>query len=177
MNQILTFMSAIVTSAITAIVALKVTQSNEGAQMKKFKLDFYTSERRIIQDKLQMVLQTILKVAGYYSFTSSFIDEVTKLDVANYHGRYQKHQEEMNDILSIIVVYIPNNTKLIKMVNEIFGQMNLIWGSQMNLLQSQDNNVKLGYKEDVLQNSQTLAGLINQLISEVDFLSSKIQAN
>lgn len=119
----------------------------------------------------------ILKAAEYYSFTSSFIDEVTKLDVANYHGRYQKHQEEMNSILSIIVVYVPNNTKLIGIVNEILGQMNLIWGGQMNLLQYQDNNVKTEYKNDVLQNSQILSGLINQLIGEVDLLSPKIKTN
>lgn len=172
--QIIGSVGLILAAAINAAVTLQMSKRSEYFQIQKLTQEIYISELKTTRDKLQIILQSILKISEYYTFTSSFIDEVTKINITEYHQRYQKHLEEKNVILSIVTVYIQNNSNLTSVINEISSQMNLIWGAQMSVIQSQNKEVIMMHKSEILKYSGKLSELVNKFITEVGELAPKV---
>lgn len=186
------FVGSICVVGGTIFAVMHTCKSNFKIAERKNQNESNLAKLRTSQEKLELILDGILKIKALYTFTDSFINEV-KYDnsknsslgnfMVDYHTNYQNNKLEICKVLAVSQVYFTKNEHLHDLIEQTISKMNMYWGSSMNVLQciqsgsttSIEDNKTIGrHRGEVIKYADEISNLVNNISKEVGKISIEI---
>ena len=93
----------------------------------------YKNELSVERAKLDVLHRILSKIALENSQTMSYMQSSARLEVSAFRERYLENCDRLHEAMSIVDI---NYTQMGSAIREIYGQSNVFWGYQENLLQT-----------------------------------------
>jgi hypothetical protein len=180
-------------AAITVMVGFLAAWLNSRAQVNSARINAEKDKtlqlneirsRRVEKEaetklsELEKMYSTLLAIALENSKTMSYMQSSKNLDIEIFRERYLSNCSELHEIQAKIAIRFP---RMIEETNKIYGQANVFWGNQENLLRTDIKNNPDGYQslcDKIHDVSYEISDLTNSLkskiVEEAEFIQNKL---
>ncbi|MDE1716250.1 hypothetical protein PWG14_27675 [Chromobacterium amazonense] len=132
-----TALAAFVTAKITTGIQLDIARLNaeKDVKLQKDRLhdDRLKNELVVEREKLDILHRTLSRIQLENSQTMSYFQSQSNMNVESFRARYLDNCERFHESMAIVDIYYP---KMRDDLYHIYGQMNIFWGNQENLLRT-----------------------------------------
>jgi hypothetical protein len=136
-GAVVTALAAFVTAKITTGIQLDIARLNaeKDVKLQKDRLcdDRLRNELVLEREKLDVLHRTLSRIQLENSQTMSYFQSQSNMDVESFRVRYLDNCERFHESMAIVDIYYPN---MREDLYHIYGQMNIFWGNQENLLRT-----------------------------------------
>jgi hypothetical protein len=164
-------LAAYITAKITTRAQLQIAQLNAekdiSLQLDRLHEDRSRQERELERSKLDTLHRTLSRVALENSQTMSYMQSDEGLSVADFRKRYLDNCDRLHEALAIVDIYYPQMGKSLR---EVYGQSNVFWGSQENLLRIDIKMNREGWQatlSEVLKAGEAIGTRARQLKDDI----------
>lgn len=163
--------AAYVTAKITTGTQLNIARLNaeKDITLQRDRLldDRFKNELSIERGKLDVLHRILSRIELENSQTMSYIQSDSNLGVEGFRTRYLENCERLHEALAIADIYYP---KMSDRLRQIYGQSNIFWGNQENLLRTDIKTNREGWQSllsKVLEASDAISTRARQLKGEI----------
>lgn len=175
--------------ALAAYVTAKITSGTQLAIAKLSAEKDITLQRDRLQDervkdalsiernKLDILHRTLSRISLENSQTMSYMQSDSNLSITDFRVRYLDNCDHLHEAMAIVDIYYPKMSDSLK---KIYGQSNIFWGTQENLLRTDIKANPSGWKSilsEVLKAGESIQTLTRQLKEEVAYRAKELTAN
>lgn len=129
--------AAYVTAKITTRTQLDIARlsAEKDITLQRERLfdDRMRNELSVERGKLDSLHRILSRIALENSQTMSYFQSDSNMGVDGFRGRYLENCERLHEAMAITDIYYP---KMSDSLRQIYGQTNIFWGNQENLLRT-----------------------------------------
>lgn len=129
--------AAYITAKVTTKAQLNIAQLNTDKDIRlqwdRLKDDRVRSETSIERCKLDILHRTLSRIALENSQTMSYMQSEANFSIEKFRARFLDNCERLHEAMAIVDIYYPKMSNALK---QIYGQSNIFWGYQENLLRT-----------------------------------------
>lgn len=163
--------AAYITAKVTTNAQLKIAKLNAKKeitlQLDRLYEDRAQRELEVERGKLDILHRTLSRIALENSQTMSYMQSDEGLTVERFRKRYLDNCDRLHESLSIVDIYYP---KMSESLREVYGQSNIFWGYQENLLRIDIKSNPKGWQatlSEVLKSVETIGKRVRQLQDDI----------
>lgn len=163
--------AAYITAKITTNTQLQIARLNaeKDITLQRDRLldDRFKNELSIERGKLDVLHRILSRIELENSQTMSYIQSDSNLGVEGFRTRYLENCERLHEAMAIADIYYP---KMSDRLRQIYGQSNIFWGYQENLLRTDIKTNHQGWQSllsKVLEASEAISTRTRQLKDEI----------
>jgi hypothetical protein len=163
--------AAYVTAKITTNTQLNIARLNAEKditlQRERLLEDRSRNELTVEREKLDALHRTLSRIALENSQTMSYIQSDSNMGVEDFRARYLENCERLHESMAIADIYYP---KMSDSLRRIYGQTNIFWGNQENLLRTDIKTNREGWQSllaNVLEASDVIDTQTRHLKDEI----------
>jgi hypothetical protein len=143
-KELYIFLGAIVGALFAYITAMITAKTQQDIARLNAKKDITLQHDRLLEERrkneiyternmLDVLHRTLSKISLENSQTMSYMQSDENLEVPKFRMRYLENCDRLHEAMSIVDIYFP---KMSDTLSEIYGQSNVFWGYQENLLRT-----------------------------------------
>ncbi|MFZ6845840.1 hypothetical protein [Undibacterium sp. RuTC16W] len=174
-------LAAYITAKVTTNTQLNIARGNADKditlQRDRLKHDHFTNELSVERAKLDALHRILSRIELENSQTMSYIQSVSNLGVEDFRSRYLENCERLHEAMAIADIHYP---EMSEKVCEIYGQSNIFWGNQENLLRTDIKANEFGWQtllSKVLEASQAISTRARHLKFEIAHRAKELSGN
>lgn len=163
--------AAYVTAKVTSGTQLHIARLNAEKditlQRDRLRDDRFKNELSIERGKLDTLHRILSRIELENSQTMSYIQSDSNLGVDGFRTRYLENCERLHEAMAIADIYYQ---KMSDRLRQIYGQSNVFWGNQENLLRTDIKTNNQGWQallSKVLEASEAIGTRTRQLKDEI----------
>ncbi|GHT93251.1 hypothetical protein FACS1894116_04870 [Betaproteobacteria bacterium] len=155
--------AAYITAKITTGTQLNIARLNAEKditlQRDRLMDDRFKNELSTERGKLDILHRILSRIELENSQTMSYIQSDSNLGVEGFRTRYLENCERLHEAMAIADIYYP---KMSDWLRQIYGQSNIFWGNQENLLRT-----------DIKTNHQGWQSLLTKVLEAAEAIRTR----
>lgn len=173
--------AAYITAKITTASQLNIARlnANKDIRLQEDRLFDERLKNELLTErgKLDVLHRTLSRIELENSQTMSYMQSEAKLGIEDFRQRYLENCDRLHESMAIVDIYYP---RMSESLQKIYGQMNIFWGSQENLLRTDIRTNKEGWNlllSQVLDASKEIGKCTRQLKDEIAGHAKELSKN